>query len=96
MTKAQRDIARKIRVLQHAQEAKNISKTCHYFGISRQCFYDWQKAYHQYGEKGLINSKPCPENPTLRVPPDIEKNPLSKKDLSFRSIANFLVFRAVP
>ena len=73
MTKAQRDIAKKIRVLQHAQEAKNISKTCRYFGISRQCFYDWQKAYHQYGEKGLINSKPCPENPALRVPPDIEE-----------------------
>ena len=73
MTKAQRDIARKIRVLQHAQEAKNISKTCRYFGISRQCFYDWQKAYQQYGEKGLINSKPCPGNPTLRVPPDIEE-----------------------
>jgi hypothetical protein len=28
MTKAQRDITRKIRVLQHSQEAKNISKTC--------------------------------------------------------------------
>lgn len=25
------------------------------------------------GKRGLINSKPCPENPTLRVPPDIEE-----------------------
>ena len=73
MTKAQRDISRKIRVLQYAQQIENISKPCRYFGISRQCFYDWEKAYQLYGEKGLVNSKPCPQNPTLRVPHDIEE-----------------------
>ena len=73
MTKAQRDISRKLRVLNYAEQIKNISKTCRYFGISRQTYYEWKKAYSEKGETGLINSKPCPENPTLRTPPEIEE-----------------------
>jgi transposase InsO family protein len=73
MTKAQRDIKRKLRVLNYAKEIGNVSKACRYFGISRECFYQWKRAYLQYGEKALINSKPCPENPKLRTPPEIEE-----------------------
>jgi transposase-like protein len=73
MTKAQRDISRKLRVLNYAEQIKNISKTCRYFGISRQTYYEWKKAYSEKGETGLINSKPCPENPKLRTPPEIEE-----------------------
>jgi hypothetical protein len=32
-----------------------------------------KRAYAAHGEKGLINSKPCPENPSLRIPPEIEE-----------------------
>lgn len=66
--KAQQDISRKLRVLNHAKETGNVSKTCRYFGISRDTFYQWKKAYASLGERGLINSKPCPENPKLRTP----------------------------
>lgn len=34
----QRDIARKLRVLKHADQTGNVSHTCRHFGISRQCF----------------------------------------------------------
>jgi transposase InsO family protein len=71
--KAQHDISRKLRVLNHAQESGNVSKTCRYFGISRDTFYHWKKAYATLGERGLINSKPCPENPKLRTPQPIEE-----------------------
>jgi len=73
MTKAQRDINRKLRVLSYARQIGKSSKTCRYFGISRQTFYEWKQAYAEKGEVGLINSKPCPENPTLRTPPEIEE-----------------------
>ncbi len=73
MAKAQRDNKRKLRVLHYAEESGNISKTCRYFGISRQAFYEWKRAFIRYGEQGLINSKPCPENPTLRVHHEIEE-----------------------
>jgi len=73
MTKAQRDIKRKLRVLNHARETGNVSKTCRYFGISRDTFYRWKRALAEHGENGLIDSKPCPQNPKLRTPAEIEE-----------------------
>ena len=73
MTQAQRDISKKLRILNHAKAIGNVSKTCRYFGIGRQAFYEWKKAYEQHGEGGLINKKPCPANPALRTPPEIEE-----------------------
>ncbi|MBE3142801.1 MAG: helix-turn-helix domain-containing protein [Planctomycetes bacterium] len=32
-----------------------MSKTCRYFGISRNAFYKWQRRYVELGEVGLIN-----------------------------------------
>ena len=63
MTQAQRDIRRKLRILRHAEQTGNVSKTCRYVGISREIFYRWKRSYERYGEESLINSKPCPENP---------------------------------
>lgn len=67
------DIRRKLRVLNHAKETKHVTNTCRYFGISRETFYKWKRAYESKGEPGLINSKPCPENPKLRTPAHIEE-----------------------
>jgi transposase InsO family protein len=69
----QRDVSRKLRVLTHAQESGNVSRTCRYFGVSRETFYQWKKAYERDGERALINSKPCPQNPKLRTPAHIEE-----------------------
>ena len=73
MTKAQADIKRKLAVLNHAKETGNISKTCRYFGISRMVYYKWKRRYDKLGEEGLINGKPCPSNPNIRVAPEIEE-----------------------
>jgi transposase len=74
MTQAEhRDISRKLRVLNHAQESGNVSMTCRYFGVSRETFYQWKKAYERDGEHALINSKPCPQNPKLRTPAHVEE-----------------------
>jgi transposase len=50
-----------------------VAFTCRYFGISRETYYQWKCAYLTHGEQGLINSKPCPENPKLRTPRWIEE-----------------------
>lgn len=71
--KAQYDIARKLKVLNHAKSIGNIAKACRYFGICRETFYTWQRAYQAHGEEGLINNKPCPENHKLRTPRPIEE-----------------------
>jgi transposase-like protein len=69
---AKRDISRKLRILNHGRESGNVSKTCRYFGISREIFYQWKRAYEEVSEKGLINKKPCQQNPKIRVPKHIE------------------------
>ena len=63
MTQEERDIRRKIKVLEHACSSGNVSKTCRYFGISRETYYCWRRRYQQYGEKGLVNRRPGPRNP---------------------------------
>jgi transposase InsO family protein len=74
MTKrAQQDIARKLKVLNHARAIGNVSKTCRYFGICRETFYSWKRSYEAHGDKGLIDSRPCPENHKLRLPKEIEE-----------------------
>lgn len=71
--KALSDISRKKRVFAYAAEIGNIAKACRYFGISRETFYEWKKRYAARGDAGLVNSKPCPQNPTLRVAKPIEE-----------------------
>jgi len=71
--KEQADIRRKLRILSHGKDNSNVSKTCRYFGISRETYYKWKRDYEANGEVALINSKPCPENPKIRIAPEIEE-----------------------
>ena len=73
MTQAERDINRKLRILDYAKGNSNVAKTCRHFGISREIFYRWKRAYESFGEEALINSKPCPQNIKLRTPKEIEE-----------------------
>ena len=42
--------------------------------MSRDTFYRWKRQLESDGPKALINSKPCPENPKIRIPREIEEN----------------------
>lgn len=70
---AQRDISHKLKVFEHAASSGNVAFTCRHFGISRETYYQWKRAFLVHGEQGLSNSKPCPENPKLRTPAPIEE-----------------------
>lgn len=67
------DIRRKLKVLNYAKEIGNAAAACRRFGISGETFYKWKRAYERDGERALINSKPCPQNPKLRTPAHIEE-----------------------
>ena len=73
MSKAQGDIGRKLKVLRHGEKRGNVAKTCRQFGIVRQAFYNWKCQYEKPRHEGLINHKPCPENPRLRVAAEIQE-----------------------
>jgi len=68
MTNDERDIQRKLRVLQHAEKIGNARKACRYFGIGRSSFYRWRDAYQKRGEAGLKNAKSIPKNPANQTP----------------------------
>jgi len=70
--KEQADIRWKLKVLNHGKQHGNISKTCRFFGISRETYYKWKRGYEKSGEAALVNSKPCPQNLKLRIPTDIK------------------------
>lgn len=61
MTKDQREIRRKLRMLQYANEIGSVVKACLYFGAGRSSFYLWRQAYAERGETGLINAPPIPK-----------------------------------
>ena len=76
MTSDQREIRRKLRILEHAEKLGDVSKTCRYFGIARASFYRWRAAYQKRGEGGLINGKPIPKWHANRTPPAVEEKVL--------------------
>ena len=70
--KAESDIRRKKKVLDYAEECGNVSFACRKYGVSRDSFYRWKKQRDNDGLDALANSKPCPENPAIRVAKEIE------------------------
>ena len=71
MKQRERDIQRKLRILRHAEQTGDISRTCRYFGIGRASFYRWKAALQRQGEAGLANRKTAPRNPANRTAPEI-------------------------
>src|SRR6266566_2563078 len=56
MTDRERDrnAARQLAILRHAREITgNVSRTCRYYGITRQAYYTWLRRYEELGLEGL-------------------------------------------
>jgi transposase InsO family protein len=56
MTERERDrhAAHRLAIIRHAQELTgNVSKTCRYYGISRQVYYKWLRRYEEGGLDAL-------------------------------------------
>jgi transposase len=43
MTQAERDLRRRLTILENARQTSNVSETCRFFGISRSAFYEWRQ-----------------------------------------------------
>lgn len=76
MNKDQREIARRLCILRHADESGHVAKTCRYFGISRSSLYRSRRAYAKYGDSGLINRPLIPKWHANRTPVEIEEKGL--------------------
>jgi len=72
MTERERDrhAAHRLAIIRHAQElTSNVSKTCRYYGISRQVYYKWLRRYEEGGIDALRDrsSKPHVSPKATRV-----------------------------
>jgi transposase-like protein len=67
----EREIKRRLRVLEHAEKIGNVRMTCRYFGLSRSTFYRWKTKYDKYGESGLGNKSTAARNHPRKVPAEI-------------------------
>jgi transposase-like protein len=62
----QREIQRKLLVIEHAIQTGQVAKTCRSFGIGRASFYRWKRADEGDGEAGLANARPIPKSSPTR------------------------------
>ena len=76
MTNDQREIRRKLRILQHAEKTGSVSKTCRYFGIGRASFYWWRHIYRERGEAGLANARSVPHSHPNKMPSEVAEKVL--------------------
>lgn len=73
MTHEDREVRRKLRIIEHAAGTGNIRKTCRHFGISRSLFYAWKRRFELEGEAGLARRKPQWIHPASIKPEIVEK-----------------------
>ena len=76
MTNDQREIRRKLRILEHAETCGDVSRTCRYFGIGRASFYRWRQAYQAKGEAGLASKRSVPHNHPNKTPAEVAEKVL--------------------
>lgn len=58
-----RGAARRLAIIRHVQEVTgNVSKTCRYYGISRQVYYKWLRRYEEEGIEVLRDRSRAPHS----------------------------------
>jgi hypothetical protein len=50
----------RLKWIEYYEKVKDVTKTCRYFGISRNTFYKWLKRYQKDGLKGLLDRPKTP------------------------------------
>jgi len=73
MNSDQREIQRKLRILEHADKIGDVSKTRRHFGIGRANFFRWPKAYADKGEAGLLVTRSVPHNHPNKMSAEVEQ-----------------------
>ena len=76
ITDDQREIRRKLRVLEYAELSGDVSKTCQHFGVGRASFYRWCHAHRAHGEAGLTNNRSVPYNHPNKTPTAVDEKVL--------------------
>ncbi len=71
MSAEQREVNRRLRILEHVEISGNVSLTCRYFGIGRETFYRWRRKYNLEGQNGLARKKPIGKKWPNQLPDEV-------------------------
>lgn len=71
MDQVEREVQRRKRILDYAEETGNAAKTCRYFGIGRASFYRWKSRRLKYGDDGLVPRRSGPRSHPNQTPPEV-------------------------
>jgi hypothetical protein len=56
----QRQARHRLAVQRHAEKVTgNIAATCRYYGIIRQCFYEWQRRHDSSARPASVTAPAC-------------------------------------
>lgn len=67
----QKEILRRKRILDFAENCGNVNKACRHFGVSRSNFYLWRAAFRLHGDVCLIRKKPIPKSHPNQTPTEV-------------------------
>ena len=71
MNAEQKELLRRKRILDFAENCGNVNKACRYFGVSCSNFYLWRAAFQRHGDVGLIRKKPIPKSHPNQTPTEV-------------------------
>jgi transposase-like protein len=92
-----RRAAHRLAVIRHAQEVTgNVSKTCRYYGITRQAYYKWLRRYKAGGVAALRDGSSRPHTSPRASGRGRGQDRVPAPDLPLRAAQNHDVPRAVP
>jgi len=90
MTRDQREIHRKKRILEYAERIGNINKACRYFGVARSSFYEWRDRYREFGDEGLKSRRCCPHKHPNKTPDEVQPDRPSARHCDILAHASVL------
>ena len=62
----------RLAIIRHAQEVtQNVSKTCRYYGITRQAYYRWLRRYETGGPEALRDGSSRPHVSPRTTPAEV-------------------------
>jgi transposase InsO family protein len=71
MTAEQKIAQGRLTLLQLAEKLRNVSEACRRRGIARSRFYEYKRAFQEFGFEGLIDSLPIPKTFPNATPQEI-------------------------
>ncbi len=71
MTRDQREIHRKKRIIEYAERIGNVKMACRHFGVARSTFDLWRDRYRELGDEGLKSRRCGPHNPPNKTSDEV-------------------------